>query len=152
MHHLARRVTGFPPASVLMFVVGIVCGGCGSDRLPTAPVEGKVLYQGKPLEFGSVIFQPDVGLPARGTIASDGTFRLSTHGNGDGAVIGRHRVRIACFESQDPAAPPLKPNEQPRVGRSLIPRKYNNPGTSGLRVEVNSQNEPFVFECVGETR
>jgi len=130
-------------AAVLMGSVA----GCGSDRLPVAPVTGTVSYGGKPLEFGSVMFQPDEGPPGRGTIQPDGTFTLSTYSEGDGAVIGHHKVRIAAFESQRPsnmAAPPDAPRE-PGVGHSQIPRKYSNLDTSGLRVEVKASNEPFEF-------
>ena len=123
----------------------VAAGGC-SDRLETAPVEGKVLCQGKPLQFGSVMFQPDVGPPATGVIGPDGTFRLTTYTNGDGAVIGKHRVRITCFESQRPDAPPPDPNVEPGTGKSLIPTKYAVFATSGLEREVQAENEPFVFE------
>ena len=73
----------------------------GCERGPnTVPVSGKVSYNGTPLEFGSVMFQPPSGQPALGEIQSDGTFSLSTYRPGDGAVVGRHKVRIACYESQ----------------------------------------------------
>ena len=123
----------------------VAAGGC-SDRLATAPVEGKVLYRGKPLQFGSVTFQPDLGLLATGIIGPDGSFRLSTYSDGDGAVIGTHQVRITCFESQAPNAPPPDPNREQSPGRSLIPRKYAGFGTSDLQAEVGSHNTPIEFE------
>ena len=124
-----------------------VCG-CGSNQLPVAPAEGKVLYRGKPLEFGSVMFQPELGPAARGLIQPDGTFQLRTSGLNDGAVIGEHKVRIACVESQRPgaASPQATDRSEPGVGRSLIPPKYANFAGSGLRVEVLANNIPFVFE------
>ena len=133
--------------SCVVAMLGVVVAGCGSDRLPVAPVTGKVFYQGKPLEFGSVMFQPDKGPAGRGTIQPDGSFTLSTYSEGDGAVIGQHKVRIASFASQRPdhmAAPADAPHE-PGVGHSQIPRKYSNLDTSGLRVEVKADNEPFEF-------
>lgn len=120
--------------------------GCGSDRLPVAPVQGKVLYRGEPLEFGSVMFQPDVGPAAKGTINSDGTFRLSSYGQADGAVIGTHRVRITCFDVQRPGHRHSQSEQEAGAGRPLIPRKYSNCATSGLQVEVEAANKPFVFE------
>jgi hypothetical protein len=121
-------------------------GGCGSGKLPVAPAKGQVFYQGKPLEFGSVMFQPSAGPPARGIIQPDGSFQLSTYGANDGAIIGLHQVRVACFESQRPAgsAPPAGKGEA-GVGRSLIPAKYSNLDTSELLVEVKAANEPFVL-------
>ncbi len=137
------------PVVVIVAVLG-VAGGCGDDRLPVAPAEGKVLYQGKPLAFGSVMFQPAAGPPGAGAIGPGGTFRLSTYGDGDGAVIGTHRVRITCLETQRPGAPPPSLDEEPGAGESLIPRKYAAINTSGLTAEVKSANEPFVFELGDE--
>lgn len=138
-----QRVVG----GLLLASLAIATAGCGGENeLPTAPIQGKVLYHGEPLKFGSVVFQPEAGPPATGTIAPDGSFELSTYGNGDGAVIGKHRVSISCFESQDPNAPPPDPNREPGRGRPLIPRKYLRPETSGLAVEVKKSNEPFEFK------
>lgn len=121
--------------------------GCQGNRLPTAAVEGKVSYQGKPLEFGSVLFQPDRGPPARGLIGQDGAFRLSTYGNGDGAIVGLHRVQVVCYESQRSGNPPRpKPGEELNPGKLLIPPKYAQFETSGLQVEVKPRdNEPFLL-------
>jgi hypothetical protein len=131
-------------ASLLVSVVG-----CGRRGAAMAPVGGSVSYQGKPLNFGGVIFQPGAGGScATGVIQSDGTFQLSTPGSGDGAVIGTHRVAISCFESQSPDFPPTKPGTEPVIGKLLIPRKYVSPATSGIVVEVKAENEPFRFELV----
>jgi hypothetical protein len=123
--------------------------GCGGDRLPTAPVEGKILLGGKALEFGEVVFYPERGPPGRGNIGSDGTFHLSTYGHNDGAVVGKHRVEIKCYEKQRPGFTRQKPidGEEPDpFGKSLIPLKYAS-ATSSLRAEVRPQdNEPFVFD------
>ena len=148
MHRYRRNRRTISRILTGLLIVGLsaASGGCGDDRLPTTAVGGKVLYQGEPLQFGSVMFRPDAGPLARGAIRSDGTFRLSTYGNNDGAVIGKHRVRITCFESKRPETTPPDSNEEPGVGRSLIPRKYLSFDTSGLQVEVRSDNEPFVFE------
>ena len=120
--------------------------GCGPKRLPTAPVQGKVLYQGKPLEFGGVLFQPENGPLARGKIGADGTFRLSTYREGDGAVLGTHRVQVACYETQRPGAK-IRAGVEPGLGKPLIPPKYLRSDTSGLQVEIREHNEPVVFDC-----
>lgn len=125
----------------------LTASGCGrSDRPAVAPVQGKVLYRGKPLEFGAVLFQPPAGAPASGQIQPDGTFRLSTYGTNDGAAVGTHKVSISCFESQRPDAPPPDPNTEPSLGKPLVPAKFLSAETSGLTAEVKADNEPFVFE------
>ncbi len=142
------------PRLFAAFTAGLiltVISGCGSDRLSTAPVEGKVFYEGEPLKFGGVIFQPEKGGPlARGQIQPDGTFRLSTYGDGDGTVLGKHFVQITCFENQHPDASQSGGQKESGLGRSLIPVRYTRFQTSGLRTEVKAHNEPFIFELSKE--
>jgi hypothetical protein len=73
--------------------------GCGGGEFKTAPVTGKVTYQGQPVTAGSLTFAPVAsgekalaGRPGTGAVKSDGTYTLSTHKEGDGAVVGPHRV------------------------------------------------------------
>lgn len=143
---LRSRTASFLAA--LVIVAGIA--GCGDSGPQLAPATGKVMYKGKPVPFGSVQFQPiEGGQFARGDIQPDGTFELNTTGAGEGAVVGKNRVRITSFESQNPAATAsFQPaGGEPIVGRSLIPRRYNSFGSSGLEAEVlPEKNEPFVFE------
>lgn len=121
----------------------------GCERGPQmVQVTGKVLYNGQPLKFGSVTFQPPTGQPARGEIQSDGTFSLSTYRPGDGAVVGRHKVRVACYESQRPTA--VKPPGEQSLGKLLIPQKYTLFDESGLTADVRADSTaPLVFELTG---
>ncbi|MDY0170678.1 MAG: hypothetical protein RBS80_29320 [Thermoguttaceae bacterium] len=133
---------------LLTAAVGGLCllSGCG-ERRPLAPVTGLVLYNGKPLESGTVFFQPEYGQPATAIIQPDGTFALQTTGEGIGAVVGRNRVRVACYEAQ----PVTDEQGEGTLGRLLIPRKYTDYQTSGLTVEVVSgQNEPIRIELTGQ--
>jgi hypothetical protein len=125
----------------------LVIAGC--QQGPTmVPVTGKVLYNGKPLKFGSVVFQPPSGQPAQGEIQSDGTFTLSTYRPQDGAVVGKHKVRITCYESQRPGAKEM-PGEQ-MLGKMLIPEKYSLFDQSGFTADVRAEgNDPFIFELDG---
>ncbi len=131
---------------IVLLGAGAILAGCGSsDRLPTAPVRGKVIYNGKPLEFGAVLFVPEKGKSAEGLIQSDGTFVLSTYGTRDGAVIGKHKVAIICNETQRPGFKPPPGQEMP-AGKPLIPEKYMNYETSGLTAEVTKGSNEFTFE------
>ena len=101
-----RRVLEYPikvPLLAALLVAAVSVAGCGRRRA-LAPVTGKVLYQGKPLRFGAVTFLPEHGQPATGVIQADGAFQMVTHGEGNGAAVGRNLVRIACYEGQDPDA------------------------------------------------
>jgi hypothetical protein len=129
----------------LLLCIGAVTG-CGTSHPATFPVSGKVTYNDQPLEFGTVLFQPEVGPPAVGRIQPDGTFRLSTYGTNDGAVPGKHKVQIMCFENQSPKAKAAADkNIEPQAGQSLIPSHYSNYDTSGLTADVSAVKTSFDF-------
>lgn len=120
--------------------------GCQSE-LELIPVHGQVLYEGNPLEFGSVMFQPEGSGPlARGTIESDGTFVLGTKTKSDGVRPGVCRVRVTSFAAQKAGQAAYQEREM-ALGSSGIPKKYQNFGTSGIVVEVRPQMElPLILK------
>lgn len=120
-----------------------IVAGCGSPKTPTAEVSGNVTYRGKPLTSGAVLFQPSSGPTAKGDISSDGSFRLSTFGINDGAILGTHKVGISCYA---PDAAAKSPSHEPGLGKPLIPEKYLSFQTSGLTAEVKSDANYFEFE------
>lgn len=129
----------------LAIIAMIFAHGCGKQGRELSPITGQVSYQGKPLRFGSVMIEHKYGQPATAAIQPDGTFVIATLGEGEGAAAGKHRVRIACFEAQDPAGkvghdPPVK------LGKSLIPEKYTSFDSSGLTITVRSdKNHPLIL-------
>ncbi len=143
-HRAARsRYVGL----VGLVVMGcVMVAGCGPS-LELIPVHGQVLYQGKPLVYGSVMFQPEGDGPlARAKIESDGTFVLRTGTDADGVRPGTCRVRITSFEAQQ-SEPATRGQGELALGRSAIPKKYQHFGTSGIVVEVvPSMNLPLVIE------
>lgn len=135
----------------LLFSLSVLlCFGCDSGPL-VVPVEGKVLYNGEPLPYGNISFQPTSGQAAGGLINPDGTFRMSTFAEYDGAIVGSHKVKFTCYTSQRPSQ-----KGKPRggnLGEFLIPKKYAYFNTSGLAADVEAEgNEPFLFELTGPKR
>lgn len=108
--------------------------GCGEHLPGAAPVAGVVTLDGKPVTSGTVIFSPAKGLPAHGELDSQGRFVLSTYQEGDGAIIGEHRIAVVAVTEDDDSQhferPPTKPV------RSLLPERYASKTTSGLSFEV----------------
>lgn len=148
MFNYRNRFVYVPFACLLAIMTSVGCQQKKDNRQPVVSIEGKVLYQGKPLQFGEVVFYPDRGPPARGNIGSDGTFRLSTYGRNDGAMVGKHRVEITCCENQRPGTPLPKPEGEGPVplGKSLIPQKFAG-AKSELKAEVKlDNNAPFNFD------
>jgi hypothetical protein len=145
MTHHRHRILPSLILPLMLVVVAATMFGCGKRGRELAPISGKVIYRGKPLQFGSVLFQSEYGQPSVGAIQSDGTFQLVTRGEGDGAVIGKNRVCVACFESQG-AAKKSPVRGELSLGKSLIPTKYTSIDTSGLTIDVRpGKNEPVVL-------
>jgi hypothetical protein len=128
-----------------LFVL-VILAGCNRGPKMTS-VTGKVIYNGRPLEFGVVMFQPSSGQPAQGDIQPDGTFNLSTYHLNDGAVLGKHKIRIACYESMRPGTA-RGPGER-TLGKPLVPEKYTLFDQSGLTADVSETNHEFTFELSG---
>jgi hypothetical protein len=134
-----RNGLGLLPQAFFVAISLGTASGCGDDRSPKVPVRGQVYYQGKPLEYGSVMFQPlGGGEIARGTIGTDGTFVLTTTTTGDGVQVGRCRVRVTAFEAQRTGGPDPTRQELP-LGGSAIPDRYQSFGTSQIVIDVNPE-------------
>lgn len=92
----SRRLTGVVLAGALIAALA----GCGGGP-KLAPVSGVIRLDGKPYPHAVITFQPIGGKdnenPGRGSSAytdDNGRFVLKYDGMEDGAVVGRHRVRI----------------------------------------------------------
>ena len=128
---------------VAMVYVVVACfSGCGDGRLPTYQAGGRVVFpDGSPLQGGNIEFAPKEGTgktSARAMIEDDGTFRLSTFANGDGALAGDHRVSLI------PARRRGEPGD--KAARSFS-GKYQDANNSGLEATV-SPDSPNEFEFV----
>jgi hypothetical protein len=117
------------------FLLG-ACSGCGAPAGTLAslvPAKGKVTYKGQPLTQGNVHFEPDgYGRPASGTLQSDGTFVLSTLKDGDGVVMGSHRVFITDVAKN--------------LANDRAFRKYTQVNNSKLTAEVSAEQTEFTFD------
>lgn len=126
-----------PPARVWPAVIcGLLslsgCGGRDANLPETAPVSGTVFYQNKPVETGTILFLPESGeRPGGSPLGQGGEFTLSTYGEGDGAVLGKHKVTIEAYDNSL---------------NNLVPDKYGNPRTTPLTLEVKA--EPNEFEII----
>ena len=124
---------------VVLLTAAVLVLGC-RDRgvpLPTAPVSGKVLYDGKPLGFGRIaLFHPS-GHAKSADIAPDGTFSLV-------AYQGKNAISVECFDTDRPGS--AKPRSfNMNENKSLIPDRYMSYGTSGLTFEVKPTDNKAEF-------
>jgi hypothetical protein len=120
----------------LALLVVVLAAGCGGPRL--RPVEGKVVFpDGSALTVGTVVFIPkdkNASLSPRGEVRADGTFRMMTFKEGDGAPEGEYQVLIAPEAVLDP--PPTPPFD----------RRFMSIEKSGLEYTVKpGKNEFFTI-------
>lgn len=138
----------------LCFVVLSGCGGATVKRDPVFPVKGKVTYKGKPVVGADVTFAHEGGKrSAFGRTDSEGMYQLTTFGNNDGAIEGKHSVTIAKSVVGAPAEPEAPVDSEayvppgygppPKAQKPVdgIPAKYAKAETSGQIAVVNTDGE-----------
>ena len=118
-------------------ILAILCAvlvGCDS-RPRRVPISGRVLIDGEPLTTGMIQFAPADTRPSVGAIDENGQFTMACYGEDDGVIPGTHAVSIIATEI---------------ISSSKIkwyaPKKYADPQTSGLTVEVDKKRDDLVFE------
>ncbi len=129
---------------LILGAISLTATGCGATGAGMAQVAGKVSFQGKPVPKGMVSFIPATpgGRNATGQIDESGNYRLQTENPGDGALIGDYTVAIAARDDVVLDYIPKKPIPP----KYLVPAKYENPKTSGLKATVQSGSNPIDFD------
>ena len=134
----APRIRAALGTAWLMLLV--LLAGCGPRGPKTAPVKGTITYQGKPVPYGTIMFQPEDG-PAATSNISNGSYDLKTFRPGDGAVLGSHKVTVISLEDQSGRLPedrnPLPP--------AVVPLSYSFPDQSGLTAVVEDKHNVIDF-------
>ena len=127
-----------------------VAGGCGGSGPNYAPVSGVVTLDGKPFNDGVVVFlpkatseNPNPGRSSAGETNDKGQFVLKTDDLKNGAVVGKHLVKISTrgpVMQFDPAtgSPDTAP---PNVKRDLIPAEWNTMSEKEFEVPPGGTNK-----------
>ncbi|HEY2881006.1 MAG TPA: carboxypeptidase-like regulatory domain-containing protein [Pirellulales bacterium] len=96
----------------LLFVLFVVCSGCGSGGVALGTVSGHVTKGGKPAAGINVRFEPAAGGRAsEATTNSDGYYELIFSADRKGAVLGQHHVTVQIkekYNNQDVMTSPAK--------------------------------------------
>ena len=149
----ALQRTVFAPRWIFLFVL-CVLPGCSDYGPPKnteglqnlQPVTGNVSFEGKPTPGAVVLFlpadEPDkFTYRVAGTVDEDGAFEMQTsvpEGTRPGVAPGEYVVTISWNE-------PARDRDSDE-GPDLVPSRYRDHRTSGLRVEIvegNNELEPF---------
>ncbi len=124
----------------MLCVAVLLATGCGSS-LNTAKVNGKVTVAGQPVADIVVTFMPEGGgRPAMGVTDASGNFSLSTLGNQDGAVPGKHKVAFSK-SAPPPASDPSQvapADYNPKPVELPFNAKYATAETSGITADVEA--------------
>tara|TARA_R110002111_G_scaffold262613_1_gene339513 strand:+ start:117184 stop:117606 length:423 start_codon:yes stop_codon:yes gene_type:complete len=134
--------TDFICLSLFLSLMMTGCGGGVNDAPEVALVTGTVIWNGKPLEEGTIAFHPVSGRSASGIIKAGKIVEVTTTVKGDGAPVGENKVTIYA----------TRPDEKDASGMgtiSLIPQRYNDVNKSGLKATVKGNAENKVnFDLV----
>lgn len=123
--------------------------GCGGDRF--GALTGKVTYKGKPLPAGVVTFHYPDGRVETTQIQPDGTYFASRVLVGDVkiAVLTPHVGRLppalakAMKEGDEQSIAAARRDGATIVPSVPIPARYNEPGTSGLSVQIHEGEQVY---------
>jgi hypothetical protein len=127
------------------FLLLLVLAFSGCSR-PKGTVTGKVSYNGEAVPSGTVAFYGKDDEVSSAPIGPDGTYEATK------VPLGEVKVTVTTPPPPDPsAAERLKKNPMV-IERGItikqekvvsVPRKYNLPGTSGIRLTVTQGSQPF---------
>jgi hypothetical protein len=112
-------------------LLALALAGCNSpgDNLPRQRVSGTVTLDGKPLERGTILFQPVSELPTGIAVPiSGGQYYIE---KAQGLVPGSYKVKISStpppvpepLTAEGTPPPPGKPTPPPK---DLMPERYNS--------------------------
>lgn len=133
LHRIAQRTL----ALAILGAPALFAVGCNSGTLKTYPIQGQVVFQdGSPVKVGTVETKAaGKNVQATGSIATDGTFTLTTYRPNDGAIAGEHKVVIVQFIPVEDI-----PNYRPST-MGVVHRKHASYHTSGLTMNVVPDGE-----------
>ena len=130
-----------------------------ATHVTAGTVKVTVTYKGAPVADATISFVPDATAmpPAFGKTDAQGVAKMKTYVEGDGAVVGQHKISIIKSEttSSGPVTDQDSPNYVPPAGggapppvvKYIIPQKYSSPASSGLAIEVkDSGPNEFTFD------
>lgn len=131
--------------SLLAILVLTSLAGCNrSNAKPEYPVTGTVMFDGKAVETGTVLFRAAEG-DQRGFSGAiqNGNYELK-------ATAGKMKVQITATRLIPGKFEELNPGEKSPVGEMYIPARYNT--LSELTAEVQAGSNKFDFDLTAEAK
>jgi hypothetical protein len=134
---------------LVVVLISLVLSGCRKPSLETVPVYGTITYQGKPVPYGVVKFQPadaTRGRSALAFIAADGTYDVRTLKDARGLVPGEYRVTVVVEKPSElkDETRPSQPSAAASGGSLRVVR-------SGIKLAVDPAAGKKVFDISLDT-
>lgn len=140
----------YHPWGVLILCGLLAVAGC-KPSVKLVPVTGKVKVGGRPLSKGVVLFAPEAAtentnrLLPTGAIKADGSYELYTQGKA-GAPLGRYKIVVSVPDEYETDNKEKKPLPSGAPTRRRVNRKYSNPDTSPLVIEVVESPQAGAYD------
>ena len=123
--------------AVVAIILCCVASGCGSQAIV---VEGKITFDGQPVDTGSISFEPaDGNGPEFGGAIADGAYRVV---GPPGAASGSKIIRIRASRKtgrQLPAGPPFPPSMMIDEIEP-VPKRYNDDSKLTAELKAGGSN------------
>lgn len=120
--------------AALLATASLMSSGCGEPNpLGRRAVHGAVSFQGKPVDYGQIQFQPEDpqhGVSS-GSMISDGKYQITV---AQGLPPGSYQVMISAPDRGKQEKVEGPPGDERTLSKDRIPAKYNLKTT--LKVEV----------------
>lgn len=142
----------------LTALIGLLAGCGDGGRL--GRVSGTVTVDGKPVTQGTIMFVPADGKAAIGAIGPDGRFTLTTYSDGDGALVGPHKVTILSTIVGGSSFAPASIDDEVAMANGaggnrilvpgkvtwIVPERFSQISTSELTSTVKSGSQTIDFD------
>jgi hypothetical protein len=133
-------------AWIAILTVGLMAifVGCHQGSMES-DVSGTVSLDGKKIGPGTIVFSPATpgSKPATGSVESDGSYSLKTS-RAAGLASGEYRVAVSIRQMPQN----VQRGDRPPPGKLLIPEKYEDENTSGLKYQVTPGSNTINVELV----
>jgi len=132
-------------AVFVVAVVAILACGCGkSDPFERQPVRGTIRWQGKPIQYGSIAFEPAAGQKTGASAAiADGEFTIPRQ---SGPSPGTYAVWVHAFDRGAEPPPGTAPGEEGPPPQEILPEQYRRAAAAEFDIQAVKDDAPNVLE------
>jgi hypothetical protein len=132
-------------ASTALAALGVACVVAGCAGSKRGSLEGRVTFDGQPVDDGSIRLVPagDTKAPVVGAVITDGEYVIEAE---KGPVPGRYRVEIRSPRptgKRVPVAPPAPPGAMMDEMKEAIPADYNTNSTLVIEIVAGKNQRDF---------